>query len=981
MKKINCIYKFVTTCFLLFLLPITAQEKNLLADQYFGFEDSKNGWDTNNTNNWSRSSAKKSSGSYSLKFSLEKDFPSLKSFDTGLTISKVRTANYKKHTYIVSSSYEGVVQGYRYDGKLLWSNELSGFMNHDLWCADVTNDGIDEVFAANADGNLYCLSGEGELLWNFKPSETPMYSVCVVEKDDEKYVVCGGYDKSFYYLTKDGEVEKTIASNSYSVNRPFGNLPKPPNNTHTVNFLRPAKNADGSTSLVLLGTHNTMQFPGTIYLFDVLASLPKSSTKVGTAKPVGDVRMVDVDNDGNEEVLFGASSHISDASISEFDRNSLSDAYFDLSTLRNKIDGFGYRVVQTEVIPKNGTYEYFVLLGASIVLVPSNRDLNDAEILQSKYSFNDMWKDAKNNRMILASAQSGGSNIHVLNLNKSEWKTAYKNLTPTGKIEKILANTNSLKNNLKNFQKPNFQRTTKPVYFLTEKLEGSVASFVNNLTSQFDSPQFFNSTFMPKVENWDRSGMENEVYKNKRDQRKEYSLTSQQVQDILIPSFNGYPGISYWGGHGNDPYMISLETEKKIINAANGKKTVMIFPELEGHSDDFAWVMDDLFYPLAEHSKTRNANISVRTKHTFWQSIIYLPLWSDLISGKYADVFVPSMEETTGKTMDTSVSGRLGVWMSGSVNNWGSRSVPDNASFDRLRQHSHQKIPNHFLRQMVYNISYGATYLNNFPVDQEYMSVLWELIAKGALYVPERSEILSFSPVHLSVLNPDERNIYEGNSVKWTTFYDEQLEKNEPMVFSRMNGTWPGAPVNEWDFSKYAAGVKDRRLHFLPNYSKGMVLITPPQSGVHADANAVRNKLDSYMHPMYKGIMNEYYTNGKDYFNANGSVKYNPTTYYKTIEDAISAGASKLPITVEGDVAWVVAQIDATHLRLTLIDNGYINPNDREATVKFNGISVVKLKDVLDSKEYSIDNGVAKIDVPCGLFRFIDVELSNPLTE
>ena len=152
---------------------------------------------------------------------------------------------------------------------------------------------------------------------------------------------------------------------------------------------------------------------------------------------------------------------------------------------------------------------------------------------------------------------------------------------------------------------------------------------------------------MSQAEDWDRTGMENEKFKEKRDSRRSYVYTQQEAIDHITPRYDGEPGIAYWGGHGNDPYMFQLSTTKQILDAANGKKTVLIYPELEDHSSDFAWVMEDLFYPLAEYSSTRNANIFVRTKHNFWQANAYLPMWERMLDGEFADVFVPSMEEVT----------------------------------------------------------------------------------------------------------------------------------------------------------------------------------------------------------------------------------------------------------------------------------------------------------------------------------------------
>ena len=209
-------------------------------------------------------------------------------------------------------------------------------------------------------------------------------------------------------------------------------------------------------------------------------------------------------------------------------------------------------------------------------------------------------------------------------------------------------------------------------------------------------------------------------------------------------------------------------------------------------------------------------------------------------------------------------------------------------------------------------------------------------------------------------------------------FYDEEFEENNPFVFSRLNGSWPGAAVTEWDFSKYAAGVKDRRLNFLPTYKNGLVLITPPQKGVFSDDEAPRGKLKNHLNPIYKNILKEYLTDGKSYFSEDGKEQFSADTYYKTIKKNIEKSAKLLPITVEGDVAWVVAQTAPNHLRLTIVDNGYINPNDRIATVKFNTVKPKKVVDILNGENFANNLEEININIPCGMFRFIDIELEKP---
>jgi len=906
----------------------------------------------------------------------------LTSIDTGLTICKVRSAVNGGIPYLVASSYEGTVLGVSYQGAILWKNELSGFMNRDLWCADLTGDGADEILAANADGSVYCLDHRGELQWTFRPSNAPMNTVCVIRKNRIPYVVCGGYDTNIYYLDCQGKPVKTIDSKSYSVEKPWGKGERriPPTGRHLANFLRPFRRTDGTEVLAVHGVIYSNSARGRLYLFEPLAQKPYKVIKATGG--VGELRVADLDGDGNEEILTGSTSMIQDAHVSVIGIGEGSQQSFDISRLRGRIDGFGYRVAQPELVTDGNEQRLLVLFGSKMFLLPSDLDIDPAQvaIISNRFSYNDMWRPAGTNTIVLASAQSGGSCIHVLDLTHPRWKEAYANLQPPGKIAAILANTATVHDQLKSFCRPSWERAPLPVYLMSEKIPTSVEPLVRDIKAHSNSPVFLNGFFTNQAEDWDRSSLGNATYRDKRDRRRKYTLSSNQAVKLIQSNYENGPGIAFWGGHGNDPLMFSRDTLQRAIAAAEGKKTVLIYPELEHYDDDFAWVMLNHFYPLAEYCRDNNANLYIRTKHTFWQSIVYLPLWSRLVSGEFADVFVPAMEETTDKSMELSLAGRMGGWASGAVNQWGARCARDNTSFDRLRQFSHQMVPNHFLRQMVYNISCGATYIDNFPVDQEYMSLLWELIAKGALYVPRREEIVSFNPVHLSMKAPDERYLDEGNNVKWLTFYDEQAEQANPMVFSRLNGTWPGAPLTPWDFSRYAAGVTQRRLNFLPPYPNGLVLITPPQAGVFADTNAPRGKLSDHLHPLYKDILKEYITDGRNYLSTDGRDTFAADVYYQTVEADIQAASARIPLTVTGNVAWVAAESAPKHIRLTLVDSGYINPGDKTAVITCHTVTPVAVTDILTRKSITIEDGhTARVPVSCGLFHFIDVQIEEDL--
>lgn len=906
----------------------------------------------------------------------------LYSIETDYTITKVRTALNKQQSYIVGSSFEGTVIGVSYSGKKLWENKLSGFMNHDLWCRDLDNDGKDEIVVANADGSVYCLDFKGKLLWSFKKNDAPMYAVTVLKNGKESYVVAGGFDKNIYYLSPKGALLKTIHSSTFSIEKPWSKYKKemPKSNECAANFIRPIKKSDGTEVLLVLGSNNHMNVPGTMYFFNPLESIPFKKTTIQATKdlkkkirirPIGHVEITDVNNDGNQDVILGASAHVNDLLVSTYD---LQNDTFQFKQI-NKVK-FGYDIVHTVLINDD---TFLSRAGSQIRLYTAN-NLTKEEKLEGTYAYNDLWKDINADKILLASAQSGGSCIHVIDVHQKDWKKKFTTLRPKGKIESIIEERALVAKNLKDFEKPTWQNQSESVFLMTEGVPDNLVSLKNKIDKKYQNPIFLNSIFLRNVEKFDRSSFENAKYKKARDRRKKYTLTQQQAVETITKEYNGEPGVAYWAGHGNDPFMFSLETTKKVIDKADGKKTVLIYPEVEDHNpENLSFLTNHLMYPLATYAKGKNTNVFLRNKNVFWLGSNYLSEWSRLMSGEFADVFVPSMEETTDKTMEFSLAGRMGMWTSGVVNGWGTRAVPDNVSIDRARQLGYQRLPSHFLRMLIFHTSNGAQFINNFSIDQDYMSIYWELIAKGALYVPKRNQILSLSPVHVSMKEPDHHFLNDGANVKWTTFYDEEFEKKNPFVFSRMNGSWPGAQVTNWDFSRYAAGVKERRVNFLAPYHNGLVLITPPQQGVFANTDAPRGLLKDNLHPVYKNILKEFITDGRNYYSADGKQTYKADEYYKVVETAIKEGAKKIPITVSGDVAWVVAQTSPTHLRLTLIDNGYINPKKSTAVVQFNTIKPVGLTDVLSKEKFKVSNSASQIEIPLGGFRFIDVELSKPL--
>ncbi|MBK1875964.1 PQQ-binding-like beta-propeller repeat protein [Pelagicoccus mobilis] len=909
------------------------------------------------------------------------------SYDTGYTVSKVSSAATEEGSYVVASSYEGTLLGIGFDGSTLWENPLSGLMNYDLWTGDLSGDGSDEILAANADGAVYCLDRLGRTLWSFQPSETPMISVCVVkDRKGSQYIACGGTDLNFYWLSSDGELLKTVPSSSYeSGMRPSkkwaddGTLTY---NVHSVNFLRAIPQADGSDVLLMDGTLTNNTKSAMFFKFKPLASKPYKRFNTGHGySPIGDMRVRDPDGDGTFETLVGTSATQHRITLGVYDAEKDKIRKFRLQSVKKNL-GFGYRVVQTETIPDGGSFRYFVLAGEHVLLVQPSLDPKSTEVIKGTYAYNDLYKDPKTGKLILASSQSGGSCIHIVDVEKKNWKREFAQLEPPGSIRSILENTERLHSQLDEFTKPDWEPQSASTYIMSPPK--GIDSVVKELKAYPDSPAFLGYAHMKGRELWDRSVLGHETWEELRDARQKYNQSHEDVVDQMVSSYSE-DGFCTWGGHGTDPYFYSPETFRKVIDAGEGRQSVFIWPELTiVHKKDFPFVIDNLFAPLAEYAAENNSRVFLRNKHNFWLGDIHQPIWSRFLSGEFADVAIPSMEETADMTMELSLAGRLGVWASGSFDSWGTRCARDNPCFTRARQFGQQNLPNHFLRNAVFHVSYGAQYINNFNIKSDYsdyMQVLWELIAKSALYVPRREEIVSFSPVHLSMTEPDDRFIREGHATTTTIRYDKDFHPNNPYVIGRLDGAWPGAKTTEWDFSRYAAGVDDRRQNFLAPYSDGLVLITPPQEGAMADRGAPRGKLGDKLHPMYRDILVEHFTDGRSYFSKDGQTRYPADEYYGRVVSDIEERAKALPITVSGDVAWVVAQTAPKHLRLTLIDGGYLNPSDKVAKITFGSVEPTQLTDLLSEERVPVaGRKTVELEVPCGLFRFIDVELAEDWT-
>lgn len=168
-----------------------------------------------------------------------------------------------------------------------------------------------------------------------------------------------------------------------------------------------------------------------------------------------------------------------------------------------------------------------------------------------------------------------------------------------------------------------------------------------------------------------------------------------------------------------------------------------------------------------------------------------------------------------------------------------------------------------------------------------------------------------------------------------------------------------GANTADWDFSKYVAGIPRRMSNFLPRFPYGQVAIIPEDTDLETVA-------------AFNEVM---ITDGKDWFDEKGN-RHSPEAYRPVVEAALARAASRLPVRVEGDVAWVVWRLDDSHLRVLLIDEGYVNPANRTARVILQNVQATGYRDVLTQQDWQPVGDDFVVSVPMGIFRIIDLKVS-----
>ncbi|MFI3321931.1 MAG: hypothetical protein R3Y50_05345 [Rikenellaceae bacterium] len=865
----------------------------------------------------------------------------------------------KEMLYI--SEIDSSVALYTAEGKKVWSKsvENSG-LNFEIVAAEITGDSEDDLLLANGNGSVYAFSSKGELLWQYTPdTKVRLSEVAVVGKGKNAKIFTGGNNFILYEVDANGkELSQTAIK---------GTVRK----IESGNFI----DKDKESLFVFTYEHDKYRSSFFGYIDPTTKEIVKSGSISDVYKGgimVQDLKVSDLNNDGKDDLLFSGAS--GGAICFGMDGNLKPIFTFEATREDSQRYAYGKSVSLTPYRD-----EIIVQYGGVIYLINNRGEfLSKSGAPYRGIIYNDLVFLSDTKKLIGAGQIGGDNSLYYYDLTDSKWSRTEQQIA--GRQLEVVENVETLYNQALNFERPSYQKKSDKSYRMmlgaaiieddqvhwVETKSDPKMSWLDSNVAKLDGGNLDIITEYIVTENYDRTALVASLGEIalRKDTRKPYTLTQKQIVDWAAEQEKNGNNFSIWAGHGSDPLFMDITTLEKIVEVAPTCCYGFLYAEMQNTEDNRVKYFVETCVPrlaTAIRKNKSNAKLYFRYKNMFWAADCHTDLWRKMFfSGEYADILVPSAEDTNNRLQDSNFSGRVGMFASGYVDDYAMRLVDDNPTSWRPLSPGGQRSVSPYLRNaalmMAYGCRYGVLFDINYFEEPGY-NALFALMKSGVLPVVDKEDILSIGSWHLMGdvdVEYHESNINNGHDL---TPY---LEEDNNKVFSNAGVHWCGATVPEYDYSKMM-GVDYRWLNFMPTMPNGMIPITDKDY----EPILKKNKADYCMSNVSVGYIKGKEVEAKEF----GS-------YMKNI---VEKGAKKMIMRVEG-ASWGLIKIDDTHARLVLVDSGYIDPKDNKATIYFQTKKPISGIDILTKEKFSTQNSdKLEVVVPAGTMRFIDFEYSDSL--
>jgi hypothetical protein len=829
---------------------------------------------------------------------------------------------------VISATFDGFVLCHNRAGQLAWKTHIGGHFPFDMTVSDIDGDGRDETMVATAAGIIYAVDDTGEILWTFDKT-APLFQVCTARLDDGSTVILtGGVEQKLYVLSPSGKNLRSLQTQHAIRHIRAGDIRG--EGRDYVAVATTNRGLSGNLSLLLIN-------PANLDIKWMKSNLGTHAHNSG--KRFFSMAVLELNRDDKEDILL-SDSWGEHGRIFAYDHTGR-QLY---TTTDKRIPNISYRMNLLD--PVKLSDDEYVIGHFGNVLIRYNLDGSCRDVLTGPYSFAEGAFDPVTSTYYMGSSVSGGDGIYAFQLDDPNWPQAYEQLKPVGKLLTIERNIQRLTRQIAEFEAPAYQPAPRKVTVLSRQPEGASyqhLSFIRGIT------------LSQKYEN------RNELWNQDIDRRRRYDLTADEIVETVQRMDAAGQGFVVWSGHGHAMHM-PLSTFKRMIEAAPEHLWGLEFAEMEGIDNHMQEVVEQILLPVAELCWQHGKKIIFRNKNIFWNGTSYIPYWRRvLLDSGFEDVFIPALEETNCRTAELSLAGRIGLWLTDSFNQWSCRMVTDNANFDRMWEWAGHQVLNHHLRHLVSRASLGSdVFFNSIhqgPFSGELYAQLvpfYDMLEKGIIHIPDKDELLSVPDVCLGMKSPPAdafiRHGVNGHRYRYP------VDSHPQMVFDRLDCYWAGTPLQPYDFSYFGFGINRRMCNFLPVAPYGLVPIVPDD--VDITGTRFRTKIT---------------TDGQYYYDAEGR-SIAAKVHQPVVEQLLKESADHLPVRVFGDAHWFVVRLDSAHVRVTLIDPGYLDPADREAEIVLQHMNGLRCIDILSGEALPVESGRIHVTVPMGTLRIVDIE-------
>jgi hypothetical protein len=360
-------------------------------------------------------------------------------------------------------------------------------------------------------------------------------------------------------------------------------------------------------------------------------------------------------------------------------------------------------------------------------------------------------------------------------------------------------------------------------------------------------------------------------------------------------------------------------------------------------------------------------------KSNWW---VYVPAAATtrkaLFSPERRRALIPWDEPSNQWAPENNLPARVGLWRAGLVPEWGFKIIDDQLQVNR--DFFYTPVDAHMtLRHSVAYAAAGATRLGIGKVDYLMRDqrgrfglrvgavphtpyglltrdTLIHLLGKGLLQIPARDEIVGLSPIVWRFAEPSPTFLRQSDPALRPR---QPQPRPEPGLFTGV--PWPLAPTPPEYANRYLLGVERFGHAFVPRTPYGLPAIVPAWAPATADGFGARSFTTDGVALLEDG-------------KRLGAAEARPR-----VLAAFEAAAQTLPVRAS-DCYWMATRRKDGTLRVTLVDPDLLEPRDRQVELVAHA-PIGSLRDVLSGQPLPFTGSRARIELPAGAFRIVDVRI------